>query len=903
MSNRYSGELNDCGCCEGLNAQTPEPLTNPPGLSTVAYRVGTHSTFNQTMLARLSSEEYPPLAELRTRDTTDFAIGMIDAWSTVSDILAFYQERLANESYLRTATERLSVVELARLIGYRPKPGVAASAYLAFKLDDSAGALRTTTIGIGVKAQSIPGPDEKPQTFESVEKIVARVDWNSIRPRLTKPQFVSLGMNSMVFEGTATQLRSGDALIIVESNNDQALNFVRTVQLDTEKQTTLADMQLVSASVSSEPTVEVPPEVGVVFSQKANLTDTLIENEILNKTWNSADLLELAEIQGWSIDELREGISNLRAQSNEDHHIGVFVFRKRAAIFGHNAPLYESLPTNMRVSDFAVVRDSDGNVVRYTEVLPAYPDSWEGRNLDFHSGGAAANVYLDRVYSEIIPGSWLALQSENFRRSYRVVSQAELTLSDYGMSSKVSRLTLDRNENFDDFSIRETTVFAQSEKLVLAELPITSEINSNMVTLDDYYPYLSVGQRVIVNGNPAEEPGKLKSEIKTLAAVSMIEGFTTIRFVEPLARSYIRESFTINANVTLATHGETVREVLGSGSASLEFQKMALRRPPLTYVSAATPRGTESTLTVRVNDVRWQEVSMLFGQGPADRVFSTRENDQGQTTVEFGNGDLGARLQTGQDNVRVDYRTGIGLEGMVGAGQLSMLLAPPLGVKEVTNPLPASGADDPESLESARLNAPLPMLTMGRAVSLRDYEDFARAFAGIAKAFATWAWQGDLRIILLTVAGPDGEEITAGGSTHNNLFQALRNSGDPLVGFRIQSYRRALFRLEGKIKIHPDYLPEKVQIEIEQSLKKSFSFDARSFGQPVNQSEVVAVIQNVIGVVAVDLDKLYRSDALVASLNVRIVAESNRPGSDGDPLAAELLTLDPLTLERLEMSN
>jgi len=50
-------------------------------------------------------------------------------------VLTFYQERIANEGYLGTATERRSILELARLVGYELRPGVAASVYLAYVLD------------------------------------------------------------------------------------------------------------------------------------------------------------------------------------------------------------------------------------------------------------------------------------------------------------------------------------------------------------------------------------------------------------------------------------------------------------------------------------------------------------------------------------------------------------------------------------------------------------------------------------------------------------------------------------------------------------------------------------------------------------------------------------------------
>ena len=168
--------LNDCGCCEGISVETPAPVYNRPGLTAIAYRVGTHSQFKDSMLARLSlfAQDYPALSQFKTRDDNDFSIALLDAWATVADVLTFYQERIANESYLRTATERISLIELGQLIGYKMRTGVAASTYLTFTVEDAKGAPGQATIDIGTKVQSIPGPGQLPQTFETIEKITAK---------------------------------------------------------------------------------------------------------------------------------------------------------------------------------------------------------------------------------------------------------------------------------------------------------------------------------------------------------------------------------------------------------------------------------------------------------------------------------------------------------------------------------------------------------------------------------------------------------------------------------------------------------------------------------------------------------------------------------------------------------
>jgi predicted phage baseplate assembly protein len=313
-------------------------------------------------------------------------------------------------------------------------------------------------------------------------------------------------------------------------------------------------------------------------------------------------------------------------------------------------------------------------------------------------------------------------------------------------------------------------------------------------------------------------------------------------------------------------------------------------------VPAANADGAASTLEVFVNDVQWHEADGFFAAGPRDRQFITRTSDDGKTTVEFGDGKTGARLPTGVANVRATYRKGIGVSGNVKAGQLSLLMTRPLGVSRVTNPVPASGGADPEPLESARANAPLGLLTLGRIVSLGDYQDFARAFAGIAKALATWTWDGQARGIFVTVSGPDGAEVPADGLTCQQLLAAMQAAGDPRVRLRVATFTPAPFSLTAALKIDPDYQTSLVAPQVEQALRDAFSFAARDFGQPVALSEIYAVISNVPGIIAAEISALYRvSDT--PGLSPTLVAAFPLPGANGSVAPAELLTLDPRPLQ------
>jgi hypothetical protein len=203
----------DCGCCAGQPALTPSDLANPPGQPALRLRIGTHGRFLASLTADLARS--PALAALTTRDRDDPVIALFDAWAAVLDVLAFYQERIGNEGYLRTATERRSVQSLARAIGYELRPGVAATTWLAFSLETAPGAPPRARIEPWTRAQSVPAQDERAQTFETLQAVEARAAWNALELAWLEPAPPRFGARTLCLAGAATRLKAGDAVLIV----------------------------------------------------------------------------------------------------------------------------------------------------------------------------------------------------------------------------------------------------------------------------------------------------------------------------------------------------------------------------------------------------------------------------------------------------------------------------------------------------------------------------------------------------------------------------------------------------------------------------------------------------------------------------------------------------------------
>jgi len=369
---------------------------------------------------------------------------------------------------------------------------------------------------------------------------------------------------------------------------------------------------------------------------------------------------------------------------------------------------------------------------------------------------------------------------------------------------------------------------------------------------------LESGRLIALRGMLVELTPLFGTEILELDRAEHANGFTTLVLKGELKHSYVRPTVTLNANVVVATHGESGRpEILGGGDGTRANQRFMLRRPPLTYVSDITPSGAKSTLEIRIEGVRWDEAPVLYGLGPRSRGYIVRRGDDNVASVIFGDGEQGARPPTGTENIVAAYRTGIGLAGMLGADRLTLLRERPLGVATVNNPLPTTGAAEPENRDEAKVNAPLTVLTMERIVSLRDFEDFARAFAGIGKAQATALWAGDKHSIHVTVAPATALRMDETDPLFKNLKAAMLAACEPGLDMEIKPYKLRHFHLEAAVRIDPAYLVADVLKAVHAAVAAAFSFPRRSFGQAVTAPEVIKVVEAVPGVVATYLKALY----------------------------------------------
>lgn len=947
-----TGSPDDCGCCKTPETEAPGEAPgqiNPPGLTAIAFRAGEYSTFLERLLRGLGSGGKPAPT---TRATDDPAIALLDAAASVGDVLTFYSERLANEAFLRTATERRSVLELARSIGYELKPGVAASAYLAFEMADiepsvpqlsgAPGVPKEVMLDPGIQVMSVPAGSEPPQVFETVEAVRARPGWNALRPRRTLPQPLPTSLLdpanakplTLYLEGTSLNLKPGDVVLFAGKEVGGNLVFdggaagpvvafarpIHAVAEDDKIKWTRVDFAPVPGGAPAAP--QPPTLKKPVYEGKTDLSTLAVSDVLSGRSVLATDLVAFLNVQGWSPEVVQSHVAAPKtAPSLPD--LGIFVMRARTGFFGNNAPRQETLPKpeNLRGTD-PYAQPWDGSNRR-----TIWTDS-QGNTWSAATGQAlVGDAYLDRVLPEVTAGTWAVFDDaeENGVRfkPYRVARATETSVADYGMSARVTGLNLLNPDPGDPpaapakpggLRSRTATAYLDSDKLVLAQTPILDLVPAaKPLTLDRLDLRLAAGQAVVLSGTREDLEGVAWSEILFVAAVVHTDGLTVLTLADAAGNlgprySYVRDTVRLNANVALATHGETVREVLGSGSGATANQRFALKRPPLTYTSSAAAGGVASSLVVRVNGIRWAEVPSLLDAGPQDQVYVVSRDDGGVSTVTFGDGEHGARLPSGTNNVTAAYRTGIGASGNVPAGSLTVLMTRPLGVSAVSNPVAAGGSAEPETRDNARRSAPAAVLTLGRVVSLQDYEDYSRTFAGTAKAQATAIWRGEQYVVHVTVASSTGARL-GGAPTLANLRAALDGIRDLGTEVRVADYDPRPFNLTAGLTVDPRYEFEAVRQAATAALLARFGFAARNLGQPITAAEIVAVLSAVPGVIAVDLDVLEYSvedpengSAVTQPRQVLVARRARWSDTLRAFLPAQLLSVDGLQINLYEKS-
>jgi hypothetical protein len=819
----------------------PRRPSNRPGLGRIAYRIGTYCDIREALFRKLNQQRI--LAAWTHRDPDDPGIALLEGAAILGDILTFYQEHYANEAFLRTAQWRESISDLVRLVGYRLSPAVGGHATFAFELKGDA----PVTIPAGFRVKADLEQIEDSAEFETEDELIGyphlsrlhlyreRQYTSTIPADVNRFEVAAVGGAADSESLEALELKAGDRLLLM-------------------------------------PDASMWDEDGTIYADQQAKQIVIVENVefVLGRL--------IITIEGSLQESWTAPVTAFRLGRTYRH-------------FGYQAP-----PT-LTATDTGTLDET--SVIVYTTRYERY---WYREDQPIVSSSLEKQYYadipinvlpLDQEVDGLPPGGTVICEgfASYLGQSTPVPFIVARTIA------KVRSTTLQWANNTGPCTLVEVnTGFFPNTEAAFASSDIRDlrfhEVIGEPISLrptagfpsgafsEDTRLYfygtqkqakVLAGRRLVLTdvGDRAIEVVCTNTEtdfVPTGSKDTEHAWMWPVSFDRPpdlFEQQDFDESeptVTVFGNLVDTSQGKSEDEVaIGSGDSRQAFQTFKVPKGPLTYhLSPSTTPPEVPELEIYVDGRKWERVPYFYGHSGDEQIYIVREDANGDSYVQFGNGETGARLPSGLKNVVARYRTGVGARGPLKPGSKARPVSRQAQVEKLQMPLPASGGSDPEDGNKAREAGPGKIQSLGRLVSLRDYETETLQIPGVTKVSAAWALTDNAPLVKLTV-----------------LMEAGRGSDYPAVRDTIQSYQQERgpdrFPVEtvpGSLRyvylslqygLDPTYLREDVEaairtalgtIEPDQTSSETglFGLGSRRFGGKEYVSRIEGTVQNVSGV-------------------------------------------------------
>ena len=815
----------------------PRRANNRPALPHIGYRIGRYNDFVEAMYRSIDAAE--PLSAWTHRQPDDPAIALLQGAAIVGDILSFYQEHYANEAYLCTARWRESVADLVRLTGYRLAPGLGGRATLAIELRGTAPVTIRAAWPVKADLQDVPDPAE----FQTSAELIAHPQlgrFNLYRQRVARPtiaagattiELAAVAGASDTLSLAAHDLKPGDHLLL------------------------MPDEAMFSRSGTPYSAQQAPQQV-TVSKVTAQLGRILIE--------------------------LKSGPQPSWAAPVRAYRIG-----RSLRHFGHNAPVKVTTPTTDSSGKVTGAASVDTRFERYIY----YSDSTFGFGSQY-TALDRSEMPLDVEAPDLAAGRQLIVQGRArfdgqpvpvpFAVTKTIIGTRHRSVQWGNLQGPSTVLTLDNQLIANGSVLNEVADIRELRfhEITSAELhlaPLTGFVGGAFVngsnalyfygTADEAKPL--AGRRLYL----AHDDGRSVELVCTNSQASFtsnLAGNSPAPRMWPLSfdrapKPFRRRDFdedlptvTVFGNLVDATQGKAEREaVLGNGDARAVFQTFSLPKAPLTYFLAnqATPPH-QPELQVWVGGRLWSRVDALFGRGAKEPIYIVREDAEGRSHVQFGDGETGARLPTGIDNVVAAFRSGSGARGPIKPGATPTAPERPTGFDKVSLAGIVSGGADPEDLDKAREAAPGKVQSLGRIVSIADHETETLAIPSVVTATARWDLYEGVPAVLLRVLLQAGRQAEF-AAVRAAIAHAQRCRGSNRHPVIVQQALLRYVFTDITFARDPSYAAKDVDSGLRAALGLAgdeahqrsglFGLHARKLGAREYASRIEGVLQNVAG--------------------------------------------------------
>jgi hypothetical protein len=319
----------------------------------------------------------------------------------------------------------------------------------------------------------------------------------------------------------------------------------------------------------------------------------------------------------------------------------------------------------------------------------------------------------------------------------------------------------------------------------------------------------------------------------------------------------------VNGSITVsATQGITYASEAVGTSSGVTNQVFQLKNTPV----------IEGSISLVVGGINYVEVPYLIDYSGYDPVFSTYTNADGITYILFGD-NISGRVPPNSAAIVATYRVGGGAEGNVQPDTIKSVISVtvPTGIScsnqyiDANDSGAATGGADEETTDSIRINAPLSVRALNRAVSISDYSALTVQVNGIAKANSIAGAYSSITVFF----APFGDRgVEADNVTPTAKFTSLAAEVKDFLVDKIPASTTVTYQPPSYVDVNinltvtclPQYRQSLVQTAVSSIISELLAFDNVAFGDRITLQDVITAVSSVSGVAYAQVSKLVRYD-------------------------------------------
>jgi hypothetical protein len=292
-----------------------------------------------------------------------------------------------------------------------------------------------------------------------------------------------------------------------------------------------------------------------------------------------------------------------------------------------------------------------------------------------------------------------------------------------------------------------------------------------------------------------------------------------------------------------ATQGYTVYTEPSKISTGTPNQVFSLSQSPV----------INNSISVTVNGVSYSYVSSLIDAGMYDPVFTTLIDANNTTYIVFGDG-ISGRIPPASGTIDVVYRVGAGKAGNVIASTLTYFLTNAVSGVTAVNYEAAAGGADAESTDSIRMNAPLALRALNRAVSLKDYAYLALQVSGVAKAVADASTSSSINLYVAPfgdngyASGNSGATSASFNNLATNVVSYFMDKTAPNVSLTVLPPTYVPIDISITVNVLPQYRQDTVITQSLAAIRDMISQSNSFFADRVPSQFVLYALGNIPGI-------------------------------------------------------